>query len=69
MLTIFEKSSIVDFRLGSKYASIVNHQMVYFKNRAFGKSGPLEKADSRPIEKADSMPKFTVLVKNIFMTN
>ena len=31
--------------------------------------GYSEKADPRPLEKADPMPKFTILVKNIFVTN
>ena len=64
-----KKSSIVDFRLGSKYASSVNHQMAYFINRIFRKSGPLEKAGPGSIEEADPIPAFTVLVKNTLMTN
>ena len=43
--------------------------MAYFINRLFRKSEPLEKAGPGPIEKADPTPKFTVLVKNTFMTN
>ena len=43
--------------------------MAYFINRTFRKSEPLEKADHGPVEKTDPMPKFTVLVKNTFMTN
>ena len=66
---MFEKKSIVEFRLGSKYASSVNHQMAYFIKWNFRKSGPLEKTDPGPLQKADPMPKFTVLVKNIFMIN
>ena len=38
-----KKSSIVDFRLGSAYASSVNHQMAYFINRLFRKSEPYAK--------------------------
>ena len=64
-----KKSSIVDFRLGSKYASSVNHQMAYFINQTFRKSGPLEKTDPGPTEKVDPMSKFTVLVKNTFKTD
>ena len=43
--------------------------MTYFINQTFRKIGPIEKADPEPIEKADPMPKFTVLVKNTFITN
>ena len=43
--------------------------MTYFINQTFRKIGPTEKADPEPIEKADPMPKFTVLVKNTFITN
>ena len=43
--------------------------MTYFIKWNFRKSGPLEKTDPGPLQKADPMPKFTVLVKNIFMTN
>ena len=60
LFIIFEKSSVVGFRLGSTYASCVNHQMTYFINQTFRKTGPLEKAHP--------MPKFTVLVKNTFIT-
>ena len=60
---------MVDFRLSSKYAYSDNHQMTYFINRTFRKSGPLEKADPGPIEKVDPTPKSTALVKNIFMKN
>ena len=34
---------MVDVRLGSKYASSVNHQMSYFIKRTFRKSGPYAK--------------------------
>ena len=43
--------------------------MAYFIKWNFRKSGTLEKTDPGPLQKADPMPKFTVLVKNIFMTN
>ena len=54
-----------DVRLGSKYASSVNHQMSYFVKCTFINSGPYEKADPLPIEKTNSMPKFAVFVKNM----
>ena len=42
--------------------------MTYFKKPTFRKGIPLEKVDLGALEKADPMPKFTVLVKNTFMT-
>ena len=43
--------------------------MAYFIKRTFRRKGPLEKAHPEPLQKLDPIAKFTVLVKNIFMTN
>ena len=43
--------------------------MAYFIKWTFRRKGPLEKADPEPLQKMDPIAKFTVLVKNIFMTN
>ena len=58
LLTIFEKDFIVDVRLGSKYASSVNHQMSDFvykahlqKNWTLRKSGPPTYRKSEPYAK------------------
>ena len=61
-----QKGSSVDVRLGSKYASSVNDQIMK-RNR----SGPLEKEDilKKRTQGIGPMPRFTVLVKNTFMTN
>ena len=50
-----KESSILDFKLGSKYSSSVNHQMIYFINRTFRKSGPRTYRKTEPYPKIHSI--------------